>query len=72
MGTHDQGLGHQIGPHRRDGQHIVAGVDQGLHRQHQGIHPAGGDSHALHGNALPVGSWVVLTHVVGNGLAQRW
>ena len=72
MGTHDAGLGHQIGPHRRDGQHLVAGVDQGLHRQHQGIHPARSHSHTIQGNPLPMRSRVVFAHMDRNGLAQSW
>ena len=70
MGTHDAGLGQQIGPNRCDGQHIVASVDQGLNRQHQCIHTSGGDGHTVLGDALPMGPRVVLAHVIGNGLAQ--
>jgi hypothetical protein len=32
-----------IGPDRRDDQHIVARIDQGLDRQHDALHAGGGD-----------------------------
>jgi hypothetical protein len=40
-------LRRQVGPDRRDGDHLVARIHQRLHRQHQRVDAAGG-----HGNAV--------------------
>ena len=39
-------LGRQVGPHRRDGHHLVARIHQRLHGDHQRIDAARGDGDA--------------------------
>ena len=62
---HDQRLRRQVGPDGRDGDHLIACVNQGLRGQHQGVHAARGDGEALHANGSMQGR-----HVVGYRLAQ--
>ena len=42
-GAEDRRLRREVGPHRRDGDHLVARIDQRLHRQHQRVDAARGD-----------------------------
>ena len=63
--AHHQRLRRQVGPHGCHGDHFVTGIDEGLRRQHQGVHAARGDGQTVHSNGAMQGR-----HVISHRLAQ--
>ena len=66
LAAHDLGGGENVRPDGADGDHIVAGADGDLRRQHHGVHASRGDGDALLGDLDPP----VAPVIAGERLAQ--
>ena len=65
VGAEDRRLRGEVGPDRYDGDHLVAGAHQCLHREHQRA-----DARRRHGDAGAVDGRLQGARVAGDGVAQ--